>query len=65
MIRPESLTEFRETMGLRTFKEAAEVFDITRQSWASYERGERPVPQALALAMSAAFHRLPAWGSKT
>lgn len=56
------LTAFRKRHpDLRTMKGAAEAFGVSRDSWASYEKGERPIPLVLRWALAAYERGIPAY----
>ena len=53
---PPTLTTIRKANGY-TMKAMAEHLQISRDTWRSYERGDRVAPRWLALAMTAVHHR--------
>jgi len=57
-MKPESLTKWRERLGL-TKSAAAKELGCSRDSLLIWESGEHPIPRYIALAAAAIAHGLP------
>jgi transcriptional regulator with XRE-family HTH domain len=56
-MNPTTLTSIRKANGY-TMRAMAEHLQISRDTWRAYEKGKRPIPKWLALAMTAVYYKI-------